>query len=151
MTFKRIRDFTEMIKFEHTVFALPFAYLGAFLANRGWPSGSQLLWISLAMVGARTAAMALNRLIDRHIDARNPRTAGRALPTGLLAVYEVWLYVAASWALLLVSAWQLNPLHQTVPLTVKLMPIAVFVLTIYPYTKRFTWTCHLILGLADGL
>ena len=151
MTFKRIRDFAEMIKFEHTVFALPFAYLGAFLANRGWPSGSQLLWISLAMVGARTAAMALNRLIDRHIDARNPRTAGRALPTGLLAVYEVWLYVAASWALLLVSAWQLNPLHQTVPLTVKLMPIAVFVLTMYPYTKRFTWTCHLILGLADGL
>ncbi|MHB9094051.1 MAG: UbiA-like polyprenyltransferase [Eubacteriales bacterium] len=151
MVFKRVRHFSEMIKFEHTIFALPFAYLGAFLASKGIPSGYQLLWITLAMVGARTAAMALNRLIDRHIDARNPRTANRAIPLGLLSVPEVWLYVAASWALLLVSAWQLNPLHQSVPLTVKLMPIAVLVLTVYPYTKRFTWTCHLVLGLADGL
>ncbi len=151
MIFKRVRRFAEMIKFEHTVFALPFAYLGAFLANRGIPSGRQLLWITLAMVGARTAAMALNRLIDRHIDARNPRTADRALPKGLLTAYEVWLYVAASWALLLTSAWQLNPLHLAVPLTVKLMPVAVFILTAYSYTKRFTWTCHLILGLSLGL
>lgn len=151
MVVRKIRNFAEMIKFEHTIFALPFAYLGAFMANRGMPSGSQLLWITLAMVGARTAAMALNRLIDRHIDARNPRTASRAIPKGMVSVYEVWLYVAASWGLLLVSAWELNPLHQAVPLTVKLMPIAVFVLTIYSYTKRFTWACHLVLGLADGL
>ncbi len=148
---KRVRQFAEMIRFEHTVFALPFAYLGAFLADRGLPSGWQLLWITLAMVGARTAAMALNRLIDKQIDARNPRTANRALPRGLIKTYEVYLYIAASWALLLVAAWQLNPLHLAVPLTVKLMPVAVFILTIYPYTKRFTWTCHLVLGVADGL
>jgi len=151
MALKKVRTFAEMIKFEHTVFALPFAYLGAFLANRGFPPAGQLLWITLAMVGARTAAMALNRLIDRNIDARNPRTAERAIPKGILSVTEVWLYVAASWALLLVAAWQLNPLNQPVPLTVKLMPIAVFVLTVYPYTKRFTWLCHLVLGVADGL
>ncbi len=151
MGFERIRQFGEMIKFEHTVFALPFAYLGAFLANRGLPSGNQLLWITLAMVGARTAAMALNRLIDRHIDARNPRTANRALPRGILSVTEVWFYVIASWVLLLVSAWQLNPLGLSVPLTVKLMPVAVLVLTVYSYTKRFTWLCHFILGLSLGL
>lgn len=149
--FTKARHFGEMIKFEHTIFALPFAYLGAFLAVKGIPSYNQLLWITLAMVGARTAAMALNRLIDRHIDALNPRTADRHIPRGVLSVTEVWLYVAASWGLLLVSAWQLNPLHQSVPLTVKLMPIAVFVLTIYPYMKRFSWTCHLVLGIADGL
>lgn len=151
MVFRRVRHFAEMIKFEHTIFALPFAYLGAFLAIKGIPSGHQLLWITLAMVGARTAAMALNRLIDRQSDAKNSRTAQRAIPKGLLSVAEVWLYVVASWGLLLVAAWQLNPLHLTVPLPVKLMPIAVFILTLYPYTKRFTWTCHLVLGLADGL
>lgn len=148
---KRVRDFAEMIKFEHTIFALPFAFLGAFMARRGLPSGEQLLWVTLAMVGARTAAMALNRLIDRHIDARNPRTANRALPKGLLSVAEVWLYIVGSWLLLLVAAWHLNPLNETVPLTVKLMPIAVVVLTMYSYTKRFTWACHLVLGLALGL
>lgn len=147
----RVKTFSEMIKFEHTVFALPFAYLGAFLAFREIPTASQLFWITLAMVGARTAAMALNRLIDRHIDAKNPRTAERAIPKGLLSVAEVWLYVIASFALLLVAAWQLNPLGLTVPLTVKLMPIAVIVLTVYSYTKRFTWACHLVLGVADGL
>lgn len=151
MALKRVRQFAEMIKFEHTVFALPFAYLGAFLAKGGLPSANQLLWITLAMVGARTAAMALNRLIDRHIDARNPRTANRALPKGLISQYEVWFYVVGSWALLLLSAWQLNPQNLTIPLTVRLMPIAVFVLTAYSYTKRFTWACHLVLGLSLGL
>jgi len=147
----RVKTFSEMIKFEHTVFALPFAYLGAFLALKKTPAASQLFWITLAMVGARTAAMALNRLIDRHIDARNPRTAERAIPKGLLSLAEVWFYVIASFALLLVAAWQLNPLGLAVPLTVKLMPIAVVILSIYSYTKRFTWTCHLVLGLAIGL
>lgn len=151
LSFKKVRHFGEMIKFEHTIFALPFAYLGAFLAANGIPSYGQLLWITLAMVGARTAAMALNRLIDRQIDALNPRTANRHIPKGILSVSEVWLYVAASWGLLLVAAWQLNPLQEAVPLTVKLMPIAVFILTIYPYMKRFSWTCHLVLGIADGL
>jgi len=151
MPLSRIRIFTEMIKFEHTVFALPFAYLGALLSIRGLPAGHDILWITLAMVGARTAAMSLNRLIDRHIDARNPRTANRAIPRGMLSVTEVWLYVAVSWALLLISAWQLNPLDQTVPLTVKLMPIAVLILTAYSYTKRFTWLCHIVLGISLAL
>lgn len=151
MIFQRVRVFSEMIKFEHTIFALPFAYLGAFLAKQGMPSASQLFWITLAMVGARTAAMALNRLIDRHIDAINPRTTQRALPKGLLSVAEVWIYVILSWALLLLAAWNLNPNHEAVPLTVKLMPIAVFVLSLYSFTKRFTWACHLVLGLSLGL
>jgi 4-hydroxybenzoate polyprenyltransferase len=151
MDLTRIRHFAETIKFEHTIFALPFAYLGAFLGNRGMPTAEQLLWITLAMVGARTAAMALNRLIDRHIDAKNPRTQERAIPKGLLGVSEVWIYVVVSWILLLISAWRLNPLNMSVPLTVKLMPIAVIVLTLYSYTKRFTWLCHLVLGFSLGL
>lgn len=134
-----------MIKIEHTLFALPFAYLGAFLASRGIPSVSKLLWITLAMVGARTAAMSLNRLIDRHIDARNPRTAQRALPAGQLRVKEVYVYTLLSFLLLAYSAYKLNLL------ALILMPIAVFFLVLYPYTKRFTWTCHLVLGISLGL
>ncbi|KKM08781.1 prenyltransferase [Clostridiales bacterium PH28_bin88] len=141
----KMRVFLEMIKFEHTVFALPFAYLGAFLAVRGMPTLAQLFWITMAMVGARTAAMSLNRLIDRHIDALNPRTASRALPQGLLSVAEVWVYTLASFALLYISASRLNIL------CVQLMPIAVLILVVYSYTKRWTWACHLVLGLADGL
>ncbi len=142
---QKFKIFLEMIKFEHTVFALPFAYLGAFLASRGLPSASKLLWITLAMVGARTAAMSLNRLLDRHIDARNPRTAVRALPSGLLGVGEVYIYVVLSFLLLGYSAYQLNLL------ALKLMPIAVFFLVFYSYTKRFTWACHFVLGVALGL
>lgn len=141
----KFKVFLEMIKFEHTVFALPFAYLGAFLAARGLPSAAKLLWITLAMVGARTAAMSLNRLIDRHIDARNPRTAVRALPAGIMGVSEVYGYVVLSFLLLGYSAYQLNLL------ALKLMPIAVFFLVFYSYTKRFTWLCHLVLGIALGL
>ncbi|TDA70408.1 MAG: 4-hydroxybenzoate octaprenyltransferase [Clostridia bacterium] len=137
--------FLEMIKFEHTIFALPFAYLAALLAAGGFPTAGQFVWITLAMVGARTAAMSLNRIIDRAMDALNPRTAGRALPRGLLSVAEVWLYTLASFALLTVAAWQLNSL------CLKLMPVAVAVLVIYSYTKRWTWVCHLVLGVADGL
>lgn len=151
MLVKKVRTFGEMIKFEHTVFALPFAYLGAFFAHKGIPAASDLFWITMAMVGARTAAMSLNRLIDRHIDAKNPRTAQRHLPQGLITIKEVWLYIILSFALLLVSAWQLNPLHLTVPLTVKLMPIAVFFLSFYSFTKRFTWLCHIVLGISIGL
>ncbi|HZW84200.1 MAG TPA: UbiA-like polyprenyltransferase [Candidatus Deferrimicrobium sp.] len=146
----KFKVFMEMIKFEHTIFALPFAFLGTFLGARylqpqGWPTWSQLFWVTMAMVGARTAAMALNRLIDRHIDAKNPRTAVRAIPKGLLKTGEVYLYIILSFALLAVSAYQLNML------CLELMPIAVFFLTLYSYTKRFTWACHLILGIADGL
>lgn len=141
----KVKIFAEMIKFEHTIFALPFAYLGAFLAVGGAPTLSQFLWITLAMVGARTAAMSLNRIIDRHIDARNPRTATRAIPRGLLSVSEVWVYTLLSFLLMGYAAAQLNEL------CFKLMPIAIFFLVIYSYTKRFTWLCHLVLGIAIGL
>ncbi|HEX3031750.1 MAG TPA: UbiA-like polyprenyltransferase [Bacillota bacterium] len=141
----KVKIFTEMIKIEHTVFALPFAYIGALLPQAGNPGWGKIFWITLAMVGARTAAMSLNRVIDRQIDAQNPRTVGRALPQGLLSVAEVWGYVFASLLLLYVAAAQLNPL------CVKLMPIAVFFLVLYPYMKRFSWLCHLVLGIALGL
>src|SRR5664279_6414300 len=117
--FTRIRIFLEMIKFTHTVFALPFALTGALLAARGLPGGHQLFWICLAMVGARTAAMGLNRLIDADIDARNPRTAGRAIPAGLIGKGVTLGFIIASLALLLVAAAQLNPLCLTLsPLVV---------------------------------
>ena len=144
MAFKKLKIFFDMIRVEHTLFALPFAYIGAMLVEKKIPSGHDLFWITLAMVGARTAAMSLNRIIDLHIDAKNPRTANRALPRGLLTVAEVWVYVILSLALLLVSAYNLSPL------AFKLSPLAVALLVFYPYTKRFTWTCHLILGLALG-
>ena len=148
----KLKVFFEMIKFEHTLFALPFAYLGAFLAAYGVPNGvkglqfaSKLFWVTLAMIGARTAAMSLNRLIDRHIDARNPRTAQRALPAGQLRVKEVYLYTVLSFLLLGYSAYKLNLL------ALWLMPIAVFFLVLYSYTKRFTWACHFALGISLGL
>lgn len=145
MVFRKVKIFLEMIRFEHTIFALPFAYVGALLTEKRVPALHDLIWITLAMVGARTAAMSLNRIIDRRLDAKNPRTANRALPRGLLSVTEVWVYVFLSFALLLYSAKQLSPL------AFKLFPVAVAVLFIYSYTKRFTWTCHLFLGAALGL
>jgi 4-hydroxybenzoate polyprenyltransferase len=137
--------FARLVKIEHTVFALPFAYVGAFLAVGGTPSAHDLLWITLAMVGARSLAMALNRLVDAGIDARNPRTAGREIPSGQLSIVQVVLFCTASLALFLVAVWQLAPLtHWLWPI-----PIAGFVL--YPYLKRWTWLCHLWLGAVDGL
>jgi 4-hydroxybenzoate polyprenyltransferase len=137
--------FARLVKIEHTVFALPFAYVGAFLAVNGTPSGHDLLWITLAMVGARSLAMALNRLIDAGIDARNPRTSGREIPSGQLSIVQVALFCAASLVLFLVAVWQLNPLaHWLWPI-----PVAGFV--VYPYLKRFTWLCHFWLGAVDGL
>ena len=137
--------FARLVKIEHTVFALPFAYVGAFLAVGGTPSAHDLLWITLAMVGARSLAMALNRLVDAGIDARNPRTAGREIPSGQLSVVQVVLFCAASLVVFLVAVWQLAPLtHWLWPI-----PVAGFVL--YPYLKRFTWLCHLWLGVCTGL
>jgi 4-hydroxybenzoate polyprenyltransferase len=137
--------FARLVKIEHTVFALPFAYVGAFLAVDGTPSAHDLVWVTLAMVGARSLAMALNRLIDAAIDARNPRTAGRELPSGQLSRVQVALFCAASLALFLVAVWQLAPkTHWLWPI-----PLAGFV--IYPYLKRFTWLCHFWLGAVDGL
>jgi 4-hydroxybenzoate polyprenyltransferase len=145
MGWKKFKIFLEMIKFEHTVFALPFAYVGALLVQKKIPSGHDLLWITTAMVGARTAAMSLNRVIDLPIDTLNPRTASRALPRGLLSVKEVWLYIFLSFTLLLFSASRLSPL------ALWLSPGAVLVLAGYSYTKRFSWACHLFLGLALSL
>jgi 4-hydroxybenzoate polyprenyltransferase len=137
--------FARLVKIEHTVFALPFAYVGAFLAVGGSPSAHDLLWITVAMVGARSLAMALNRLIDARIDARNPRTAARELPSGQLSALQVALFCAASLALFLVAVSQLAPkTHWLWPI-----PVAGFV--VYPYLKRFTWLCHLWLGAVDGL
>ena len=137
--------FARLVKIEHTVFALPFAYVGAFLAANGTPSGHDLFWVTLAMGGARSLAMALNRLIDAGIDARNPRTAGREIPSGQLSVAQVVVFCLASLALFLAAVWELNPLvHWLWPI-----PVAGFV--IYPYLKRFTWLCHLWLGAVDGL
>lgn len=145
---RNIRIVLEMIKFEHTVFVLPFAYIGAILGSLEvhgrLPTWEQIGWVTLAMVGARSAAMALNRLIDRHIDAKNPRTANRAIPKGLVSVPFVWGFVVVSFLLLFVSALQLNRL------AVMLMPLAVLILVFYSYTKRFTWLCHLFLGIATG-
>ncbi len=137
-----LRVVLEMIKFEHTLFALPFAFLGMVLAAGGWPSWPVVGWISLAMVAARSAAMAFNRWLDRRIDAANPRTADRALPRGEVSPHFVALFVVASSALLVLAAWRLNPL------ALKLSPLALAIILGYSFTKRFTWACHLILGLA---
>ncbi|TFE29995.1 UbiA-like polyprenyltransferase [Cohnella luojiensis] len=145
----KIRTFLEMIKFEHTLFALPFAFVGAILGavtvEKRLPDWSECGWILLAMVGARTAAMGLNRVIDKAIDGRNPRTAMRAIPAGLLKSKDVLIFIIVSFVLLFWAAAQLNSL------AVKLLPLAVFFLVIYSYTKRFTWACHLVLGLTIGL
>jgi 4-hydroxybenzoate polyprenyltransferase len=144
----KTRVLLDAIKFEHTIFALPFAYLGMVLAARdahGWPGWDKLLWITLAMVGARSVAMSLNRLIDAGQDALNPRTAGRALPRSLLRPAEMLLFALLSAALLGIAAYQLNPL------CFKLLPVAALFLVGYSYTKRFTWLCHLVLGLTDGI
>jgi 4-hydroxybenzoate polyprenyltransferase len=139
------RRFYSLVKFEHTIFALPFAYVGALLAVDGAPSAHDLLWITVAMVGARSLAMGLNRLIDAGLDARNPRTARRELPAGLLSKVQVVAFCAGSLALFLVAVYQLDPLvHWLWPI-----PVAGFV--IYPYLKRWTWLCHLWLGAVDGL
>jgi 4-hydroxybenzoate polyprenyltransferase len=137
--------FARLVKIEHTIFALPFAYVGAFLAVGGTPSAHDLVWITLAMVGARSLAMALNRLIDARIDARNPRTAVRELPSGQLTVVHVVLFCAAALALFLVAVFQLAPK------THWLWPIPVVGFVVYPYLKRFTWLCHFWLGAVDGL
>jgi 4-hydroxybenzoate polyprenyltransferase len=139
------RRFASLVKIEHTVFALPFAYVGAFLAVDGVPRARDLVWITIAMVGARSLAMALNRLIDAQIDARNPRTAGRELPAGRLTGMQVSAFCLASLAVFLVAVWQLDPLVRW------LWPIPVAAFVVYPYLKRLTWASHLWLGAVDGL
>ncbi len=147
--FKKVKIFLEMIKIEHTLFALPFAFMGALVGSmveKGHlPSWAQIGWVLVAMIGARSAAMALNRLIDAAIDAKNPRTANRAIPAGLLKAGEVILFTGVSFGLLILAAWMLEPL------SFYLLPIAVFMLVFYSFTKRFTWLCHVILGFTIAL
>jgi 4-hydroxybenzoate polyprenyltransferase len=137
---RNIRTTLEMIKIEHTLFALPFAFLGAVLAARGIPTAWQILWITLAMVGARSTAMAFNRIADRDIDARNARTKTRAIPAGILSVAFVWGFTLVSAALFLLSAAMLNRL------TLWLSPVALASILLYSYTKRWTLLSHLMLG-----
>jgi len=145
----RIKTVLEMIKFEHSVFALPFALTGALLAARstrhGWPSPGQILWIVVAMVAARSAAMTMNRIADLRYDRENPRTQQRALPTGALTLQFAWLFTIVAVAVFFVAAWQLNPL------ALKLAPLAIAILFFYSFTKRFTNWSHLFLGFALGI
>lgn len=145
----RVRTVLEMIKFEHSVFALPFALTGALLAARatthGWPTWRQILWIVVAMVAARTAAMTLNRIVDLRYDKENPRTKMRALATGALSVSFAWIFCIAAVAIFFVAAWQLNPL------ALRLAPLAIAILFFYSFTKRFSNWSHLFLGLALGI
>jgi len=142
--FFRIKTFLEMIKFSHTVFAFPFALMGAILAslvNGAAPTLMQIVWICLAMVGARSGAMGLNRIIDAKIDAKNPRTAQRHIPAGKVSMREAWVFVSMAFLLLLFSAWMLNPL------CFMLSPVALFFLALYSYCKRFTALAHVVLGI----
>lgn len=142
----KVRDFLALIKFEHTIFALPFAYLGMLLAPRdGWPTWYQILWITVAMAAARTLAMGANRIIDRVVDSRNPRTAGRPLPSGRVRLATAWVGTAVSALVLTTAAWRLGPL------TLTLLPGAALFLIGYSFTKRVTWLSHFILGFTDGL
>jgi 4-hydroxybenzoate polyprenyltransferase len=137
--------FASLVKIEHTIFALPFAYVGALLAVGDVPSGWDILWITVAMVGARSLAMALNRLIDAGIDARNPRTVGRELPSGRLKPWQVLVFCALSLLVFLVAVWHLDPIVRW------LWPIPVAGFVVYPYLKRISWLSHLWLGAVDGL
>ncbi len=139
---RKVKTFAELVKFEHTILNLPFAYLGAFVAAGGWPTWQQLLWITVAMAGARTAAMAMNRLFDAEIDAKTPRTRTRHIPAGLIEKREVWVWIILAVIMLFLAALNLHPL------AVKLFPLAVLTFSIYAFTKRFTWLCHVWLGLS---
>ena len=145
----RIKTVLEMIKFEHSVFALPFALTGALLAARwtrhGWPSLRQILWIIVAMVAARSAAMTMNRIVDLRYDRENPRTQQRALPTGALTLQFAWFFTLAAVAAFFLAAWQLNSL------ALELAPLAIAILFFYSFTKRFTNWSHLFLGFALGI
>jgi 4-hydroxybenzoate polyprenyltransferase len=149
MSANRIRTVLEMIKFEHSVFALPFALTGALLAARatrhGWPTLLQVLWIIVAMVAARSAAMTINRIVDLRYDRENPRTKQRALATGALSVSFAWLFTLVAMAVFVFAAWRLNSL------ALKLAPLALAILFFYSFTKRFTNWSHLFLGFALGI
>jgi len=139
--FRKLQTYLEMIRFPHTVFALPFAFMGAVLAAGGIPPGEKILWILVAMVGARSGAMGMNRFADRDLDGLNPRTRDRALPQGRISPGEALAFVGGSFGIFLLAAWMLNPL------CFALAPLAILIISAYSYTKRFTALSHLILGL----
>ncbi len=139
---EKLSLYFRMIKFSHSVFALPFAFTSALIAASGIPAARQILWIVVAMVGARSGAMGLNRIIDRKIDSANPRTSGREIPRGTIGISEALLFVVVSFGFLIFAAYMLNPL------CLRLSPLAIAVLVLYSYTKRFTWLSHFILGLS---
>jgi len=139
---EKISTYLRMIKFSHSIFALPFAFTSAIIASSGIPTLKQIFWIIIAMVGARSGAMGLNRIIDLDIDRKNPRTSSRELPQGIISLSEALAFVIVSFGLMVFSAYMLNPL------CLKLSPIAIVVLILYSYTKRFTWASHFVLGLS---
>lgn len=139
------RRLASLVRIEHTVFALPFAYVGAFLAVDAWPGLADMVWVTLAMGGARTLAMALNRLVDAELDGRNPRTSNREIPSGALTRSQVLVLCLAALAVFLLAVSQLDPIVRW------LWPIPVAMFVVYPYLKRFTWLCHLWLGACLGL
>ncbi len=141
----RLKNYMGMIKVEHTVFALPFALTSALIAAGGFPTLHQVFWITLALFGARTSAMSLNRLIDADIDAANPRTRSRHIPSGKVKKAEAFLLSLTGFLIMVLSAYRLNPL------ALKLSPIAIAILSLYSFTKRFTWACHIVLGIAVSL
>jgi len=140
--FQKLQIMLEMIKFKHTVFAMPFALMGAFLAGRGFPPLRVFFWVIVAMVGARTAAMTFNRIVDRRFDAANPRTEKRAIPAGEVTIGESWLMVIGSSLVFFFACWMLNTMALIIA------PIALSLTFVYSLTKRFTWLCHVVLGVA---
>ncbi len=141
---RKLKHFSDMVIFRHTLFALPFVFIGVLLAQKGLPSLSKFIWIFLALLGARNGANALNRLIDSEIDKDNPRTANRHIPSGILQKWEVLLFIIACFILFIFSAYMINPL------CLMLLPIPIFLFVFYSYTKRFTWWCHFVLGASVG-
>ncbi|NOZ70126.1 MAG: UbiA family prenyltransferase [Deferribacteres bacterium] len=143
--FRKLADYLRLIKFSHSVFALPFAFTAALIAAEGIPTFYQIFWITVAMVGGRSGAMGMNRIIDRKIDALNPRTRNRELPKGVIKTHEALFFTVIAFAFLVLAAYKLNPL------CFRLSPLFILVLLVYSYTKRFTWLCHIVLGIALSL
>ncbi|MTI46264.1 UbiA-like polyprenyltransferase [Sporosalibacterium faouarense] len=144
MVFKKIKTYGSLVMFSHTIFSLPFAFISMLIAANGMPDFSVFFWIAVAFLGARTGANAINRLIDKKIDAKNPRTSNRHMPKGIVKNYEVIIITVVSFLLLSIAAYMLNSLCFI------LLPVAIVLFLLYSFTKRFTWACHIVLGVISG-
>ncbi len=144
MFLQKIKTYGNLVMFSHTIFSLPFALISMLIAADGMPHFSVFFWIAVAFLGARTGANAINRLVDKDIDAKNPRTANRHMPRGIVKNYEVVIITTVSFLFLAVASYMLNPL------CFMLLPVAIFLFLLYSYTKRFTWACHIVLGVISG-